>query len=96
VRRYVIERDLPGAGDLTASQLQQIGQISNAAIRDVGPGIHWERSYVTADRIYCVYLADNETVLREHGKRGGFPCTRISAVVNVIDPLTEFVQSSWQ
>ena len=92
MRRYVIERDLLGAGNLTASQLQQIGQTSNAALRDVGPGVQWEQSYVTADRIYCVYLSDNEQLVREHAKLGGFPCTKVSEVANVIDSLTEFRQ----
>jgi hypothetical protein len=90
MRRYVIERDLPGAGSLTPGQLQQLGQTSNAAFRELAPSIQWEQSYVTADRIYCVYLAQDEQIIREHARRGGFPCTKISAVSSVIDSLTEF------
>ena len=88
MRRYVIERDLPGAGDLSESQLQDIAKTSNAALREMGPGIQWEHSYVTGDRIYCVYLAENEEMLREHARRGGFPCTEVNAVGEVIGPLT--------
>ena len=88
MRRYVIERDLPGAGKLSAAQLQQIAKTSNAVLRDMGPGIQWEHSYVTGDRIYCVYLAENEELIREHAARGGFPCTTVNAVAQVIGPLT--------
>lgn len=90
MHRYVIERDLPGAGSLTPRQLQQLGRTSNAAFRELAPAIQWEHSYVTADRIYCVYLARDEQIIREHARRGGFPCTKISAVASVIDSLTEF------
>jgi hypothetical protein len=90
MNRYVIERDLPGAGTLSAEQLQHIGQTSNAALRATPPDIQWEHSYVTGDRIYCVYLSDSEDKIRDHAKRGGFPCTKTSKVANVIGPLTEF------
>ena len=88
MHRYVIERDLPGAGSLSGEQLQDVARTSNAVVRDMGTGIQWERSYVTADRIYCIYLAENEQMMREHAKRGGFPCTRVSEVLTLIDPLT--------
>ncbi|MEP6618157.1 MAG: DUF4242 domain-containing protein [bacterium] len=92
MQRYVIERDLPGAGSLSAAQLKDIGKISNAALRDVGQGIQWEQSYVTSDRIYCVYLAETEEMIRDHARRGGFPCTKVSQVGEVLGPLTEHMQ----
>lgn len=88
MHRYVIERDLPGAGDLSQAQLKNVATTSNAVLAELGSGIQWEQSYVTGDRIYCVYLAENEQILREHAKRGGFPATRISEVTNVLDALT--------
>ena len=86
--RYVIERDLPGAGALSAEQIRAASQISCAALKDLGPGIQWVRSQVTEDRIYCEYLADDEHMVREHAARAGLPATRVSAVRRVIDPLT--------
>ena len=94
MRRYVIERDLPGAGNLSAEQLQEIARTSNSALDDMGSGIQWEQSYVTADRIYCVYRAEDEQKVREHAKRGGFPCTKVSDVAPVIDPLTASLQNA--
>ncbi len=88
MRRYVIERDMPGAGDLTHEQLRDISRTSNAAIESLGSGIQWEQSYVTADRVYCVYRAENEDLVREHARRGGFPASRVSGVANVFDALT--------
>lgn len=88
MRRYVIERDLQGAGTLSAEQLRDVSATSVAVLREMGPGIQWLQTYVTEDRMYCVYLAESEQMIREHGKRGGFPCTRISEVKHVIDPLT--------
>jgi uncharacterized protein DUF4242 len=88
MNRYVIERDLPGAGTLSADQLRDVSRTSSAVLRDMGPGIQWIQSFVTADRIYCVYLAENEQLVREHAKRGGFPCTKVSEVLQVIDPVT--------
>lgn len=89
MQRFIIEREFPGAGKLTAGELQQIARTSNAVIRDLGPSIQWEHSFVTGDKIFCVYLAESEGMIREHAKRGGFPCDRVSAAVTVIDPLTE-------
>lgn len=86
--RFIIERDLPGAGDLTASDLQGVSQKSCSVLRHLGPQIQWVESYVTDDKIYCVYLAPSEELIREHATEGGFPANRISQVRQVIDPTT--------
>jgi uncharacterized protein DUF4242 len=86
--KYVIERDLPGAGKLTPQELQAISQKSCGVLREMGPQIQWIQSYVTDDRIYCVYLAPNEEAVRKHAQKGGFPADRISRVRAVIDPTT--------
>lgn len=86
--RYVIERDLPGAGNLSPEQLQAVSQKSCSVLQDLGPRIQWEHSYVTADKIYCVYQAENEDLIREHAAQGGFPANRISEVKTIIDPTT--------
>ena len=84
--KYVIEREIPGAGDLTPDQVQAISQKSCSVLKNLGPQIQWLHSYVTADKIYCVYIAPNEEMVREHAKQGGFPANRISEVKLVIDP----------
>ena len=89
MQRYVIERDFPNAGQLSSAELRAIAATSNAVLRDMVPGIQWEHSYVTGNRIYCVYLAENEQMIREHAKRGAFPCTNVNKVAQVIGPLTE-------
>ena len=86
--KYVIERELPGAGALTPQQLQGISQTSCGVLTDLGPRIQWLQSYVTDDKIYCVYIAPNEQLVREHAQRGGFPANRVSAVRTMIDPTT--------
>ena len=86
--KYVIERELPGAGDLAPAELQGISQRSCGVLRDLGPEITWHHSYVTQDKIYCIYIAPNEQMIREHAERGGFPANRISEVKAVIDPTT--------
>jgi hypothetical protein len=86
--RYVIERELPGAGKLTHEQLQAISQKSCGVLSKLGPEIQWIQSFVTADKIYCIYRAPNEEMVREHAREGGFPANRISAVTEVIDPVT--------
>ena len=86
--KYVIERELPGAGDLSKADLQGVAQKSCGVLRDLGPEITWQHSYVTQDKIYCVYIAPNEQMIREHAERGGFPANRISEVKEVIDPTT--------
>ena len=86
--RYVIERNLPGAGRLTPEEVQAVAQKSCTVLRELGTAIQWVESYVTDDRIYCVYLAPDENLIREHARRGGFPADRISRVSGKISPLT--------
>jgi hypothetical protein len=84
--KYVIERDIPGIGDAPPDQFRAISQKSCSVLNHLGPTIQWLHSYVTADRIYCVYIAPNEKILLEHAKQGGFPANRISEVKRMIDP----------
>lgn len=86
--KYVIERDLPGAGALSPEQVQAISQKSCGVLAGLGPQIQWLHSYVTDDKIYCVYIAPNADVVAEHARQGGFPANKISAVRRVIDPTT--------
>ena len=86
--KYVIERDIPGAGALTTDQLRGISQTSCGVLKTLGPKIQWVESYVTDDKVYCVYLSPDEATIREHAKQGGFPANRISQVRTVIDPTT--------
>ncbi len=86
--KYVIERELPGAGKLSAQELQAISQKSCGVLNQMGPQIQWVQSYVTDDMIYCVYIAPNEEMVREHARQGGFPANRVSAVKLMIDPTT--------
>jgi hypothetical protein len=86
--KYVIERDLPGAGDLSPAQLQGVAQKSCGVLKNLGPEIQWVHSYVTQDKIYCIYIAPDEKMVREHANQGGFPANRISEVMSVIDPTT--------
>jgi len=86
--KYIIEREIPGAGNLTAQQLNAISQKSCSVLKGLGPQIQWLESYVTDDKIYCVYIAPNEAMVREHAKQGGFPANRISAIRRMIDPTT--------
>lgn len=86
--KYVIERELPGAGKLSAKDLQGISQKSCSVLAEMGPQIQWIQSYVTDDKIYCVYIAPNKEMVREHAQQGGFPADRISEVISVIDPTT--------
>jgi hypothetical protein len=86
--KYVIEREIPGAGNLTVDQLQAISQKSCEVLRGLGPQIQWVHSYVTGDKIYCVYIAPSEDLIRKHASQGGFPANRISEVKTVIDPTT--------
>jgi len=88
LHKYVIERDIPHAGSFSAEKLQGIAQKSCGVLTAMGPEIQWVESYVTDDKIYCVYIAANEQLIREHAKRGGFPADRISEVGTVIDPTT--------
>jgi hypothetical protein len=86
--KYVIERELPGAGQLSSQQLQAVSQTSCGVLRKLGPEIQWVHSYVTQDKIYCIYIAPNEALIREHASQGGFPANRISEIKSTIDPTT--------
>ena len=86
--KYVIERDLPGAGSLSPDQLQAVSQKSCSVLRNLGPSIQWVQSYVTQDKIYCIYIAPNESMIRDHASQGGFPANKISEVKVMIDPTT--------
>jgi hypothetical protein len=86
--QYVIEREMPGAGQLEANDLRMASQTSCSVLNDLGPQIQWVQSYVTDNKLYCIYRAPNEDVIREHAQRGGFPCNKISRVRTVIDPTT--------
>ena len=90
--RYVIEREIAGAGDLTPEQLQGVAQKSCDVLRALGPQIQWEHSYVTDGKVYCVYIAANEQLIREHAKKGGFPANKVSLVREIIDPTTSEVK----
>jgi hypothetical protein len=86
--KYVIEREIPGAGKLSPDQLRGISQTSCGVLRQMGSEVQWVESFVTDDKIYCVYLAPNEEAVREHATRGGFPANRVSQVRTMIDPTT--------
>jgi len=86
--RYVIEREIPGASQLSAAELKAIAQKSCSVLEGMGPQIQWLQSYVTGDKVYCVYIAPNEAMVREHAKQGGFPADRVSEVTTIIDPVT--------
>ncbi|AYW44299.1 MULTISPECIES: DUF4242 domain-containing protein [Pseudomonas aeruginosa group] len=86
--KYVIERNIPGAGNLTPQELQAISQKSCAVLGAMGPQIQWLHSYVTDDKIYCLYIADSEAQVREHAAQGGFPASSVAEVRNLIDPST--------
>ncbi|MBX9599545.1 MAG: DUF4242 domain-containing protein [Bryobacteraceae bacterium] len=86
--KFVIERNIPGAGNLSPQELQGISQKSCGVLRDMGPRIQWLQSYVTGDKIYCVYIAPDEQAIRDHAAQGGFPADRISQVTSIIDPTT--------
>jgi uncharacterized protein DUF4242 len=86
--KYVIEREIPGAGNLSAQELQGISQTSCGVLQQMGPSIQWLHSYVTGDKVYCVYIAPNEEMIRQHAQQGGFPANRISEIKSIIDPTT--------
>ena len=83
--KFVIEREVPGAGNLSDAEIQAISRKSISVLKDMGPEIQWLHSYVTGDKIYCVYLAPDEATIRDHAKRAGFPANRVSAVRRLID-----------
>ncbi|HEX4489803.1 MAG TPA: DUF4242 domain-containing protein [Acidimicrobiia bacterium] len=86
--KFVIERDIPGAGKLSESELRDISQKSNKVLADLGPEIRWLQSYVTDDKLYCVYVAPSEDIIFEHARCGGFPADRVTRIATVIDPST--------
>ena len=86
--KFVIERNIPGAGSLTPEELKAISQKSCGVLRSMGPGIQWVESYVTPDKIYCIYIAPDEAAVREHASKGGFPADVIAPVERMIDPTT--------
>jgi len=86
--KFVIEREIPGAGSLSPEQLQAISQKSCSVLRDLGPQIQWLQSYVTDNKIYCIYIAPDEEMVREHASQGGFPANSVAQVRRVIDPTT--------
>jgi hypothetical protein len=92
--KYVIEREIPGAGNLSPQQLQGISEKSCSVLQNLGPQIQWLHSYVTGDKIYCVYIAPNEEMIREHANQGGFPANRISEIKTTIDPTTAETRQS--
>ena len=86
--KYIIEREIPGAGNLTSAELKAISQTSCGVLENMGPQINWVHSYVAGDKIYCIYIAPNEEMVREHAKQGGFPANLVSVVSEIIDPVT--------
>jgi len=86
--KFLIEREIPGAGDLSSQELQSISQKSCGVLNDMGPRIQWIQSYVTGDKIYCVYIAPDEQAIREHARQGGFPANQVSEIKSIIDPTT--------
>jgi hypothetical protein len=86
--RFVIEREIPGAGKLSSAELHGISQKSCSVLRELGPAVQWVQSYVTDDKVYCVYIAPNKDAVRKHAEMGGFPANSISEVRSVIDPTT--------
>ena len=88
MQKFIIEREIPGAGNLTDAQLREASQKSVSVLKELGPEIQWLHSYVTGDKVYCVYLAPDEAIIHEHARRVGIPANRISAVRRLIDPTT--------
>ena len=88
MKTYLIEREIPNAGKLTPAELKSISQTSCSVLKEMGPKIQWIQSYVTGDKIYCVYRAENEELIREHAKKGGFPANKIIEIGSVISPAT--------
>lgn len=86
--KYLIEREIPNAGKLSKDELKSISQTSCGVLRNMGPQIQWVHSYVAGDKIYCVYIAPNEDMVREHAKQGGFPANKVTEIANIIDPAT--------
>jgi Protein of unknown function (DUF4242) len=90
MKRYLIERDIPGVGSLTAAQYKPLAATSNAAIAKLAGSVQWLRSYIAADNTFCIYLAESEDRVREHSRLAGFPITRVNEIITVIDPMTAY------
>jgi len=88
MKKFVVERNLPGAGNLSAEELQAISQTSCEVINELGKPYHWIQSFIAEDKIYCIHIAENEEVIREHARLGNFPINRVTEVKTIIDPLT--------
>jgi Nickel responsive protein SCO4226-like len=88
MRKFMIEREIPGVGQLDSCGLAEAARKSNAVLAELGPGIQWQQSFVTGDRTYCVYLAESEDLIRVHAEKSGFPATRITEITGLIDPST--------
>ena len=88
MKKYLIERDIPGVGKLTADELKGAAATSNAALAKLGPRVQWQQSFVAGDKTFCVYLAEDEAVIHEHAKLSGFPANKITEIAGVIDPTT--------
>tara|TARA_B100000586_G_C19774825_1_gene287513 strand:+ start:244 stop:516 length:273 start_codon:yes stop_codon:yes gene_type:complete len=86
--KYMIEREIPGAGNLTPDELQNISKQSCSILQNLGPQIQWVESFVTEDKVYCTYIAPNEDMIREHAEQGGFPANKISEITSIINPTT--------
>ncbi len=86
--KYLMEREIPGAGQMSASDLQAVSQRSCAIIKNLGPDLHWVESFVTEDKVYCIYIASDAELVRKHAEQGGFPANRISEIKGIIDPAT--------
>jgi len=91
--KFLIEREIPGAGNLSPQELQGVAQTSCSVLQNLGPQIQWVQSFVTGDKVYCVYIAPSEDLIREHAKQGGFPANRISEIRSTIDPTTAEAKS---
>ena len=88
MRKFLIEREVPGAGRMNEAEFRQLALKSVNVLRELGADIQWVHSYVTGDKLYCVYLAEDADLIREHARLGGFPCNNVSAIENVIDPVS--------
>jgi hypothetical protein len=91
MKKYVIERDMPGIGRLMREQFRAAAQKSNSVLAELGPGIQWVESYVTEDKVYCVYLAQDESIVRRHAQMSGFPANKVTEVKRVMDPTSDAV-----
>jgi hypothetical protein len=88
MKKYIIERDIPKVGTLKPEQLQETAKVSNQALSQLGPGIQWVESFVTAEKTFCVYLAENESLIHQHAELSGIPATKITEITKMIDPTT--------